>query len=73
MSPKKRAQKIKSKLEDIMKQTFCDCKSSNSEVAAKASCINTLAYECCKDIDKLISNSKKDSGSYKPVEKGSLY
>ena len=70
---------IKEKLEEIMRQTFYDCKSSNSEVAAKASYINTLAHQRCKEVDRLIINSKKnmknekESKMYKPVDKGSLY
>ena len=63
MDAKKRAQKIKTKPEAIMVETFYDCKSSNVELATKAHSINTLAYECTKELEKLIrdyKSSKKD-------------
>tara|TARA_Y100001973_G_scaffold105479_1_gene178822 strand:- start:201 stop:380 length:180 start_codon:yes stop_codon:yes gene_type:complete len=59
-----------------MADTFYDCKSTNLEVATKAHSINTLAHQCCKDLDKLISHLKKDtkeSKLYKSVDEGELY
>lgn len=79
MDAKERAQKIKAKLEAIMADTFYDCKSANLELATKSQSINTLAHECTKELDKLISHlkktkkDKKESKMYKPVDEGSLF
>tara|TARA_Y100000592_G_scaffold33609_1_gene53309 strand:- start:456 stop:620 length:165 start_codon:yes stop_codon:yes gene_type:complete len=54
-----------------MTETFYDCKSRNSELASKAQSINTLAYECNKEVDKLLSEHKLEL--YQPVKKDSLY
>ena len=71
MNAQKRALKIKAKLEAIMTETFYDCKSRNSELASKAQSINTLAYECNKEVDKLLSEHKLEL--YQSVKKNSLY
>lgn len=71
MNAEKRALKIKAKLEAIMTQTFYDCKSENPELASKANSINTLAHECTKEVDKLLSQFKTEL--YEPVKKNSLY
>ena len=79
MDAKERAQKIKAKLEAIMADTFYDCKSANIELATKAQSINTLAHECTKELDKLLSHlkknkkHKKESKLYKSVDKGNLF
>ena len=79
MNAKKRMKMIKENLEEIMRQTIQDCKSSDPEVASKARQINSLAHDCSKDLDKLISDMKKpkkdrcESKLYKPVKKNSLY
>ena len=50
---------IKEKLDSIMSLTFYDCKSSDPEVAARARNLNTLAHQCTKELDRLVSDSKK--------------
>jgi len=54
-----------------MTQTFYDCKSENPELASKANSINTLAHECTKEIDKLLSQHK--TKLYESVKKENLY
>ena len=54
-----------------MTQTFYDCKSENPELASKAKSITTLAHECTKEVDKLLSQFKTEL--YEPVKKNSLY
>ena len=55
---------IKQKLESIMSLTFCDCRSSDPEVAAQAQNLNSLAYQCSKELDKLVSDCKKQESDW---------
>lgn len=71
MNAKKRAQKIQAKLEAIMVETFYDCKSRNQEVASKAHMINTLAHECTKELEKLISVNKSPDKDWN-INKGQI-
>jgi hypothetical protein len=53
-----------------MALTFYRCKASNKEEAAFAQEVNTLAHDCSKELEKLISQYKKNVGDtlYKPIE-----
>jgi hypothetical protein len=71
MNVKKRAKKIKEKLDSIMSLTFHDCKSSDPEVAAQAQNLNTLAHQCTKELEKLVSDCKKQESDW-GIDKGKI-
>lgn len=48
-------EEIKQILEDIMTQTFHNCKNSNKEISLQSTRINALAHKCSISVERLIS------------------